>query len=203
MELTDTQMLPVSQQQTWDALNDTEVLRACIPGCESIDADGGHAYLVALSAAVGPVKARFKGRMQLTDIVAPTSYSIVFEGQGGAAGFAKGNAHVTLEADGEHATKLSYTASAQVGGKLAQIGSRLVDGAARKIAGEFFKRFSAQVAGEDGAQDAAGASGAAGAPADAAAADPAAPSPDPANGGDANADPTTRKKSWTAWISKS
>ena len=103
MELTETHTLPVPQQRAWEALNDTEILRACIPGCESIDADGENAYVVALSAAVGPVKARFKGRMQLTDIDAPNTYSIVFEGQGGAAGFGKGNAHVTLEADGDAA----------------------------------------------------------------------------------------------------
>jgi uncharacterized protein len=191
MELTETHTLPVSQQQTWDALNDTEVLRACIPGCESIEPDGENAYLVALSAAVGPVKARFKGRMQLTDIDAPNGYSIVFEGQGGAAGFAKGNARVALEADGENATKLSYTASAQVGGKLAQIGSRLVDGAARKIAGEFFKRFGAHVVGEDGEASA-------GAP-------PQNPESDQGSDSEAEADSdsTKRKKSWTAWISKS
>ncbi|MGF6570227.1 carbon monoxide dehydrogenase subunit G [Paraburkholderia sp. GAS333] len=195
MELTETHTLPVSQQQTWDALNDTEVLRACIPGCESIEADGENAYLVALSAAVGPVKARFKGRMQLTDIEAPNTYSIVFEGQGGAAGFAKGNARVALEADGENATKLSYTASAQVGGKLAQIGSRLVDGAARKIAGEFFKRFGAHVAGEDGASTDA--------TEEASAVDAATQDTQSNDGTDADADPTKRKKSWTAWISKS
>jgi uncharacterized protein len=201
MELTDTHTLPVSQQQTWDALNDTEVLRNCIPGCESIEPDGENAYLVALSAAVGPVKARFKGRMQLTDIDAPNAYSIVFEGQGGAAGFAKGNARVTLEADGENATKLSYTASAQVGGKLAQIGSRLVDGAARKIAAEFFKRFGAQVAGADdetgASADGAGATAAA-APAPRTEADDGT-----GTGTDTDTEPTKRKKSWTAWISKS
>ncbi|CAB3729062.1 hypothetical protein R8871_05555 [Paraburkholderia graminis C4D1M] len=202
MELTETHTLPVSQQRTWDALNDTEVLRACIPGCESIDPDGENAYLVALSAAVGPVKARFKGRMQLTDIDAPTSYNIVFEGQGGAAGFAKGNARVVLEADGDAATKLSYTASAQVGGKLAQIGSRLVDGAARKIAGEFFKRFSAQVGGNNAS--AAEADDAGNVP-DAAAADAAGhnTASTDAEEGESGGDATKRKKSWTAWISKS
>ncbi|MDQ0621374.1 CoxG family protein [Paraburkholderia graminis] len=202
MELTETHTLPVSQQRTWDALNDTEVLRACIPGCESIDPDGENAYLVALSAAVGPVKARFKGRMQLTDIDAPTSYNIVFEGQGGAAGFAKGNARVVLEADGDAATKLSYTASAQVGGKLAQIGSRLVDGAARKIAGEFFKRFSAQVGGDNAS--AAEADDAGNVP-DAAAADAAGHNTvsTDAEEGESGGDATKRKKSWTAWISKS
>jgi len=202
MELTETHTLPVSQQRTWDALNDTEVLRACIPGCESIDPDGENAYLVALSAAVGPVKARFKGRMQLTDIDAPNAYNIVFEGQGGAAGFAKGNARVTLEADGEAATKLSYTANAQVGGKLAQIGSRLVDGAARKIAGEFFKRFGARFDGEgagavsdENPEDTSGA-----AAADAEGHNTASTE---AADGESGGDATKRKKSWTAWISKS
>jgi carbon monoxide dehydrogenase subunit G len=202
MELTETHTLPVSQQRTWDALNDTETLRACIPGCESIDPDGENAYLVALSAAVGPVKARFKGRMQLTDIDAPNAYNIVFEGQGGAAGFAKGNARVTLEADGDAATKLSYTASAQVGGKLAQIGSRLVDGAARKIASEFFKRFGAQVGGE-GAGAGDGENTEDGAPTAALEAaghnSASTETADDESGGDA----TKRKKSWTAWISKS
>jgi hypothetical protein len=155
---------------------------------------------VTLSAAVGPVKARFKGRMQLTDIDAPNAYKIVFEGQGGAAGFAKGNTSVTLEPDGDAATKLTYTASAQVGGKLAQIGSRLVDGAARKIAGEFFKRFGAQFSGEgdgDSAGDKATATAAA-----AAAAQPGAESND-TTGAESDADATKRKRSWTAWISKS
>lgn len=200
MELIETHTLPVSQQRAWEALNDTEILRSCIPGCESIDPDGENAYLVALSAAVGPVKARFKGRMQLTDIEAPNSYSIVFEGQGGAAGFAKGNAHVSLEADGEAVTKLTYTANAQVGGKLAQIGSRLVDGAARKIAGEFFKRFGARLgAGAEG-------DGPTAADGDENAADPTAPDNTASNqaaDGESGGDATKRKKSWTAWISKS
>ncbi|WP_233827860.1 CoxG family protein [Paraburkholderia sp. ZP32-5] len=193
MELAETHTLPVSQQQTWDALNDTEILRACIPGCESIDPDGENAYLVALSAAVGPVKARFKGRMQLTDIDAPNTYTIVFEGQGGAAGFAKGNAQVTLEADGDAATKLSYTANAQVGGKLAQIGSRLVDGAARKIAGEFFKRFSAQFSGGEDNDAKAPPSG------DASAAQTES---NQAADGESGGEEKKGKKSWTAWISK-
>jgi carbon monoxide dehydrogenase subunit G len=197
MELTETHTLPVAQQRTWDALNDTEVLRACIPGCESIDPDGENAYLVTLSAAVGPVKARFKGRMQLTDIDAPNAYNIVFEGQGGAAGFAKGSARVTLEPEGDAATKLTYTANAQVGGKLAQIGSRLVDGAARKIAGEFFKRFGAQIAGDGDGTAAADGDEAAAAQTGTESNDASAPE------SGADADATKRKRSWTAWISKS
>lgn len=197
MELSETHMLPVSQQRAWDALNDTGILRACIPGCESIDADGENAYAVVLSASVGPVKARFKGRMLLTDIEAPNTYTIVFEGQGGAAGFGKGNTHVTLEPEGEAATRLKYTATAQVGGKLAQIGSRLVDGAARKLAGEFFKRFIAQVGGDtDGATAADdGVTAATEAAAQNTELDEAA---DTESGGDG----TKRKKSWKAWISK-
>ena len=198
MELSETHTLPVSQQRAWDALNDTEILRACIPGCESIDPDGENAYAVVLSASVGPVKARFKGRMLLTDIDAPNTYTIVFEGQGGAAGFGKGNTHVTLEPEGDTATKLTYTATAQVGGKLAQIGSRLVDGAARKIAGEFFKRFGAQVGGNaDGETPPDGSETAA---AEAAVQNTESnEATDTESGGDG----TKRKKSWTAWISKS
>ena len=198
MELSETHTLPVSQQRAWDALNDTEILRACIPGCESIDPDGENAYAVVLSASVGPVKARFKGRMLLTDIDAPNTYTIVFEGQGGAAGFGKGNTHVTLEPEGDTATKLTYTSTAQVGGKLAQIGSRLVDGAARKIAGEFFKRFGAQVGGNaDGETPPDGSETAA---AEAAVQNTESnEATDTESGGDG----TKRKKSWTAWISKS
>ncbi|MFM0025258.1 carbon monoxide dehydrogenase subunit G [Paraburkholderia madseniana] len=197
MELNETHMLPVSQQRAWDALNDTEILRACIPDCESIDPDGENAYAVVLSASVGPVKARFKGRMLLTDIEAPNSYTIVFEGQGGAAGFGKGNTRVTLEPEGDAATKLTYTATAQVGGKLAQIGSRLVDGAARKLAGEFFKRFGAQVGGDaDGTT----------APDDGVTAVTEAAAQntesDDAADTESGSDGTKRKKSWRAWISK-
>jgi uncharacterized protein len=148
MELTESYTLPVPQQRAWEALNDTTILRASIPGCDSIDAEGENEYALSMSASVGPVKARFKGRMSLTDVDAPHTYTIVFEGQGGGAGFGKGSARVVLEPEGDEATKLTYTASAQIGGKLAQIGSRLVDGAAKKLAGEFFKRFSAQVTGE-------------------------------------------------------
>ncbi|CAE6861690.1 hypothetical protein R69658_07648 [Paraburkholderia aspalathi] len=198
MELSETHTLPVSQQRAWDALNDTDILRACIPGCESIDPDGENAYAVVLSASVGPVKARFKGRMLLTDIEAPNSYTIVFEGQGGAASFGKGNTHVTLEPEGDTATKLSYTATAQVGGKLAQIGSRLVDGAARKIAGEFFKRFGAQVGGDADGETAPDVG-------DAAAGDAAVQNTESNEAADTESggDGTKRKKSWTAWISKS
>jgi len=101
MEMTQTQRLPVPQQVAWDALNDTALLKQCIPGCESIEPDGDNAYQLALTAAVGPVKARFKGRMALQDIQAPESYTIQFDGQGGAAGFGKGSAQVKLTPEGE------------------------------------------------------------------------------------------------------
>lgn len=144
MELTQTHLLPVPLQTAWDALNDPAVLQRCIPGCESVTAATEHAYDIAMTAAVGPVKARFKGRMELADIVPPRSYTLHFDGQGGAAGFGKGTAQVQLAPEGPTVTRLSYTAHAQVGGKLAQIGSRLIDGAARKLADEFFQRFASE-----------------------------------------------------------
>jgi carbon monoxide dehydrogenase subunit G len=199
MELTESYTLPVPQQRAWEALNDTDILRASIPGCDSIEADGENAYALSMSASVGPVKARFKGRMQLTDIDAPRTYTIVFEGQGGAAGFGKGNARVLLEAEGDEATKLTYEAHAQVGGKLAQIGSRLVDGAARKIAGEFFKRFGEQLGGDATAT-------AADALPDTktdAATDGEAQNATIADGTASGDGEPRRKRSWTAWISKS
>ena len=156
MEMTGEQLIPASQADTWAALNDPEILKACIPGCESIERSGDNEYTVQMTARVGPVSAKFKGKMALSNIQAPTSYSIAFEGQGGVAGFAKGGAQVSLKDEGD-STRLSYTAKANVGGKLAQIGSRLVDAAASKVAGEFFSAFNekvgrpqaAHVAGED------------------------------------------------------
>jgi carbon monoxide dehydrogenase subunit G len=202
MELTEQYTLPVSQQRAWEALNDTAVLRAVIPGCEDIVADGENAYTVSMRAAVGPVKAHFKGRMSLTDIDAPHTYTVVFEGQGGAAGFAKGSAHVTLEPVDESSTTLSYTAKAQVGGKLAQIGSRLVDGAARKIAGEFFKRFSAHVTGEaEPSTQSEEGPDAAGENAGAQPAQSAEPSVRAAEAAE-HAPAGKGHKSWKAWISK-
>jgi carbon monoxide dehydrogenase subunit G len=146
MDMASEQLLPVSRAKAWEALNDPQMLKASIPGCDSITLVGADEYEVALTEAVGPVKARFKGKMRLTDIEAPTSYKILFEGQGGAAGHGKGSAAVQLEVVGEEETKLSYTASAQVGGKIAQIGSRLVDMAAQKMAKEFFAAFTAELA---------------------------------------------------------
>ena len=141
MEMKGEQLVPASQKATWDALNDPQVLKACVPGCESIEPAGENVYQVLMVARVGPVSAKFRGRLSLSDIKPPHSYSLAFEGQGGAAGFAKGGAQVKLVPQGEQ-TRLIYDVKANVGGKLAQIGSRLVDAAAKKVADEFFKNFN-------------------------------------------------------------
>jgi carbon monoxide dehydrogenase subunit G len=125
------------------------MLKACVPGCESIDPIGENQYQVLMVARVGPVSAKFKGKLALSDIKPPDSYSISFEGQGGPAGFAKGGAQVRLAPAGEQ-TKLSYDVKASVGGKLAQIGSRLVDAAAKKVADDFFRNFNDKVAALQG-----------------------------------------------------
>ena len=145
MEMKGEQLIPAPQQVVWDALNEPEVLKACVPGCESIEKSGDNEYQVLMVARVGPVSAKFKGKLTLSDINPPSSYSISFEGQGGAAGFAKGSAQVRLSSAGAH-TKLSYEVKANVGGKLAQIGSRLVDAAAKKVANDFFRNFNEKAA---------------------------------------------------------
>src|SRR5438876_2832416 len=141
MEMKGEQLIPAPQQAVWDALNDPGVLKACVPGCESLEKSGDNEYQVLMVARVGPVSAKFKGRLTLSDINPPSSYSISFEGQGGAAGFAKGSAQVSLSSEGAH-TRLAYDVKANVGGKLAQIGSRLVDAAAKKVADDFFRNFN-------------------------------------------------------------
>ncbi len=144
MEMKGEQIIAASQAEVWRALNDPETLKACVPGCESIDRKSDTEYEILMVARVGPVTAKFKGQMTLSDLNPPNSYSIAFAGQGGAAGFAKGGASVRLSGD-PGGTKLAYEAKANVGGKLAQIGSRLVDMAARKTADDFFQRFKETV----------------------------------------------------------
>lgn len=144
MEMTSSRTVPATVEATWAALNDPETLKACIPGCESIERISATEFRVAMTARVGPVAAKFNGRIVLADLVPPQSYRMSFEGQGGGAGFARGEASVRLTPDGE-STRLEYTVTAQVGGKLAQIGSRLVDGAAAKVADDFFQRFVQRV----------------------------------------------------------
>jgi uncharacterized protein len=146
MEMSSSQLVPATQDKVWAALNDPEILKACITGCETIEKTADNEYAIAMTARVGPVSAKFKGKMQLTDLNPPNSYSLNFEGQGGAAGFAKGKAAVNLSPEG-NGTRLAYTANAQIGGKLAQIGSRLVDGAAKKTADEFFAAFTEKLGG--------------------------------------------------------
>jgi carbon monoxide dehydrogenase subunit G len=143
MQLTGQETLPVSQAQAWEALNDTEMLKAAITGCEALTPVAEHEYEVLMAVAIGPVKARFKGRLRLSDLQPPSSYQLAFEGQGGAAGHGKGTAQVRLEPQGPASTLLHYTVAATVGGKIAQIGSRLVDMAAQKMAADFFAAFNA------------------------------------------------------------
>jgi carbon monoxide dehydrogenase subunit G len=144
MEMKGEQLITAPQQLVWNALNDPEVLKACVPGCESITRSGDNEYQVLMVARVGPVSAKFKGKLTLSDIKPPNSYSLAFEGQGGPAGFAKGGAQVQLSTQGL-TTRLGYDVKASVGGKLAQIGSRLIDAAAKKVADDFFRNFNETV----------------------------------------------------------
>ena len=146
MEIVGEQLIPRPQGVTWSSIIDPEVLKVCIPGCESMDKVGDNEYAMVMGAKVGPVSARFKSRITLADVDAPNSYTLIFEGQGGVAGFAKGQANVRLSPEGE-STRLQYTANAMIGGKLAQVGSRLVDGVAKKLAENFFTRFNEHVSG--------------------------------------------------------
>ena len=155
MEMSGEQLIPASQADTWAALNDPVILKACVPGCESIERLADNEYQMLMVARIGPVSAKFKGKLNLSDLKPPHSYAIAFEGQGGAAGFGKGSAQVQLAPDGE-GTKLSYQVKANVGGKLAQIGSRLVDAAARKISQDFFNAFNEKMGSLHGAPAAAG-----------------------------------------------
>ena len=145
MEMTGSQTLPVSQQIAWEALNDPEILKASIMGCDLLDRTSDTEFLAGVTAAIGPVKAKFKAKLTLSEVNPPESYTIRFDGQGGAAGFGKGEAQVKLIPEGA-ATRLDYTAKANVGGKLAQIGSRLVDAASKKMADDFFVKFNAELA---------------------------------------------------------
>ncbi|MFN7857642.1 MAG: CoxG family protein [Acidovorax sp.] len=146
MEMQASRALAVSQQQAWDALNNPEVLKLCIPGCDKVEPTGEHQYAVAMALKIGPVSAKFAGKITLSDIVAPQSYTIAFDGSGGVAGFGKGNAKVLLvplpaNGAGQESCELQYTVHATVGGKIAQLGQRLIDGAAKSMAEDFFKRF--------------------------------------------------------------
>ncbi|MBD9666317.1 hypothetical protein FB547_102743 [Variovorax beijingensis] len=153
MEMLGNRRLGVTQQQAWEALNDPETLKKCIPGCDKFELTGDNQYSVALAVKIGPVSAKFSGKVALSDIVAPDGYKLSFEGQGGVAGFAKGSSSVTLRpldgaaeaAPAPAGCELDYTVQAQVGGKIAQLGQRLIDGAAKSTADDFFKRFEAEM----------------------------------------------------------
>ncbi len=141
MDMNDSQRIAAPREVVWAALNDTEVLKACIPGCESIEKTSDTEMEAKVVLKIGPVKASFTGKVTLTNIDPPNGYTISGEGQGGVAGHARGGADVRLEADGD-ATVLHYTVKAEVGGKIAQLGSRLIDSTAKKLAGEFFEKFA-------------------------------------------------------------
>jgi len=145
MDMTGERRILASRQVVWSALNDPEVLRVTLPGCESLEKQSDTAMKATASVKIGPISARFTGNVQLSDMDPPNGYTITGEGQGGVAGFAKGGAKVKLDDDGG-ATVLRYEVHAQVGGKLAQLGARLVDASARQLAEQFFDRFSARVA---------------------------------------------------------
>ena len=140
MDMQGSRQLAITQQQAWDALNDPAVLKTCIPGCDKVESTGENQYSIGMAVKIGPVSAKFSGKITLSDIKAPESYTISFEGQGGPAGFGKGNAKVQLTPN-EQGHVLSYTVQASVGGKVAQLGQRLIDGAAKSMAEDFFKRF--------------------------------------------------------------
>lgn len=151
MEMQGEQRIPAPRDVVWAALNDPEVLKECIPGCQTVEKTSDTGFSATVVAKVGPVSAKFSGKVTLSDIDPPNGYTISGEGQGGVAGFGKGGAKVSLSDDGA-GTLLRYTATAQVGGKLAQIGSRLVDSAAAKMADDFFAKFNLVAAAKAGPQ---------------------------------------------------
>jgi uncharacterized protein len=139
--------ITASVQKVWEALNDPEVLKACIPGCESLDKKSDTELTAIVVLKIGPIKARFAGEVTLKNLNPPHSYTIEGEGKGGIAGFAKGGADVNLTEEGDGVTLLKYAAKADVGGKIAQLGSRLITSTSKKLAGEFFSTFNARVSG--------------------------------------------------------
>ena len=147
MQMSDSQRIPASKEKVWAALNDPAILKQCIPGCEALEMSSPTEMTATVVFRVGPVKATFGGKVTLSDLDPPNSYRISGEGSGGVAGFAKGGATVRLEPEGPDATVLHYEVDAQIGGKLAQLGSRLIDSTAKKLAGQFFASFGEVVGG--------------------------------------------------------
>jgi uncharacterized protein len=146
MQMNGSERIHASKEVVWAALNDVDVLKQSIPGCESLEKVSETEMTAKVVLKIGPIKASFAGKVQLSDLDPPNGYRIAGEGSGGVAGFAKGGAIVRLESESGEVTVLHYTVDAQVGGKVAQLGSRLIDGTAKKLAGEFFARFAAIVA---------------------------------------------------------
>ncbi|WP_173935059.1 carbon monoxide dehydrogenase subunit G [Chelativorans sp. Marseille-P2723] len=146
--------IPAPVEAVWQALNDPEVLKDCIPGCEALEKTSDTQFAATVSLKIGPIKARFNGTVELTNLDPPNSYTISGEGKGGVAGFAKGAADVSLKAVGGETTILAYQAKAEVGGKIAQLGSRLVQSTSKKLAAQFFADFNARVSGTEAEQNA-------------------------------------------------
>jgi carbon monoxide dehydrogenase subunit G len=154
MDMSGSERIEAPVETVWQALNDPEILRQAIPGCESLEKTSDTNMTAKVVLKIGPIKAKFEGAVELQNLNPPHSYTIAGEGKGGLAGFAKGGADVSLAADGADATILTYTVKAEVGGKIAQLGSRLIDSTSKKLAGEFFSKFGEIVAGGAG-EDAA------------------------------------------------
>jgi carbon monoxide dehydrogenase subunit G len=144
MDIIGQQVIPASREAVWTALNDPVILKACLPGCESVECLSPDVFQVVIKTSIGPLRARFEGSLKMTDVLVPESCVMHFEGQGGAVGFGKGTAVVRLR-ETTDGTELSYEAKAQIGGKLAQVGSRLIDSVAKKMADDFFKAFRQQL----------------------------------------------------------
>jgi uncharacterized protein len=159
MQMNDSQRILAPKQKVWAALNDPLVLKQCIPGCQNLEMSSPTEMTATVVFKVGPVKATFGGKVTLSDLDPPNSYRISGEGSGGVAGFAKGGASVRLESETPDITILHYEVDAQIGGKLAQLGGRLIDSTSKKLAGEFFTAFGAAVGGEAEAPDKAEAGG--------------------------------------------
>jgi len=148
MELADEIIIPASRAQVYDALNDVDILKACIPGCDELEKESDTELVAKVTLKVGPVKAKFSGRVTLDPSRDPDAFSLAGEGDGGVAGFAKGGADVELVEDGEN-TILRYTAKAETGGKIAQLGGRLITSTAKKLSKKFFEKFEKVMSGEE------------------------------------------------------
>ncbi len=145
MDMSGSERITAPVETVWRALNDAEILRQCIPGCEELEKLSDTEMTATVALKIGPVKARFQGAVELSDLNPPHSYTIRGEGKGGVVGFAKGGAEVSLAEDGPDATVLTYVVKAEVGGKIAQLGARLIDSTSKKLAAEFFSTFSQKV----------------------------------------------------------